>query len=99
MLRRFKKIISLIAVLALVFTMSIPSVASAESNYGTSSLKAPKITSAEADGNKVILKWSKVSGADKYKVYRKVVKEEWKYLKTVKKNSKNKIYQRKQGKK
>lgn len=52
--------------------------------------KAPKITTAQVNGNAVILKWSKVKKAKKYKVYVQTGSDSWKYWKSVRKNKTNK---------
>lgn len=81
------KLGAIVISLALVFTMMVPAAA-----YGATSTrpKAPKITSCIALDNTVTVKWSKVKGADFYKIYRKYFTKEWQYLKTVKKTSANK---------
>ncbi len=42
----------------------------------------PKLKSIENTEYGVLTKWSKVSGADKYRVYRKTSKTDWKYIAT-----------------
>ena len=87
-MKKNSKRIAAILILALVVTMCAPLGA-----FGASSSKAPaapKITSAKVSQNTVTLKWSKVKGADKYQVYRRVNKTVWEYWKTVKKTSANK---------
>ena len=62
------KLGAIVISLALVFTMMVPATA-----YGATSTrpKAPKITSCIALDNTITVKWSKVKGADFYKIYRK----------------------------
>ena len=45
----------------------------------------PKFKSIENTEYGVLTKWSKVSGADKYRVYRKTSKSDWKYIGTTSK--------------
>ena len=82
------KLATVILSMALIFTMTVPVAA-----FGATTTKAPaapKITSCQASGNTVTIKWSKVKGADFYKVYQRTSTKEWKYLKSVKKTAKNK---------
>ena len=87
-LRPHLKTAAVILILALVFTMSVPSAAFASSSDKAPA--APKITSLKVSGNTITIKWSKVKGAKLYKVYLRTVTRDWKYWKTVKKTSANK---------
>ena len=42
----------------------------------------PKLKSIETTEHGVLIKWGKVSGADKYRVYRKTSKTDWRYIAT-----------------
>ena len=58
---------------------------------GTATIKQlkaakPKLSKIENTSSGVKLTWSKVSGADKYRVYRKTSKSDWKYIGTTSKN-------------
>ncbi len=82
------KLTTLMLSMALIFTMAVPGMA-----FGATSTKAPaapKITSISTSLNTVTIKWSKVRGADFYKVFKRTTTKEWKYLKSVKKTSANK---------
>ena len=83
-----RKTLAIIMIVALIMTFTVPMEAFAGSTGSVPS--APKITSVTTSGNSVTIKWSKVKSADKYKIYRKATRNEWKYLKTVKKTKANK---------
>ena len=81
-----KKLAAAVLSLVVALTMSFPGI-----TFGAVQTRpsAPKTISASVSGNVVTLSWSKIKGADKYKVYRRTTKTVWNYLKTVKRTSAN----------
>ena len=85
-----KRLWTLVLAVALVFTCAFPGAMQVSAETKSASVGRPAITEISATENKVTLKWSKVKGADKYKVYRRATKTEWQLFRTVKKTSANK---------
>ena len=92
MLKKSKQCLILLVITALVMLCALPGAALASTSSGSKTVKldAPKITSIKASGKNVTIRWSKVKGAEKYKIYRWVKYNKWVYKKTVKKTAANK---------
>ena len=74
----------------MTFVLSISFALPATADAASKAPAKPKILSSDVSGANISLKWKKVKSAKAYRVYVQTGEGDWKYWKSVKKNTKNK---------